>query len=279
MMEHTGFQQLANELEVSSDPSNDWAPSNDSPAHYQITIPQEWRQGRTAYGGLTAGLGLAVARKIYPDLPPLRSASVNFIGPVGPDPVFTATLLRKGRNVTSIQVNTHSDGGIVATNTLIFGAARQSHLTVALPAPETTLLSDTPDFTPPEARSAVPIFFHNFDTRLIEGGRPMSGAKDGYIRVWSRHKDDLSREGEASFLTLGDVLPPAALPMFTKMGPISSVNWMINIINDPITEDGWWHVESKLTAARDGYSSQIMRYWNTDGLLVAEGIQTVAIFV
>ena len=40
-----------------------------------------------------------------------------------------------------------------------------------------------------------------------------------------------------------------------------------------------WHIETKQTAAKDGYSSQIMRYWNQNGLLVAEGMQFVAIFV
>ena len=40
----------------------------------------------------------------------------------------------------------------------------------------------------------------------------------------------------------------------------------------------WWHVESRLTAARGGYSSQIMRIWNTEGRLVVEGLQSIAIF-
>jgi len=90
----------------------------------------------------------------------------------------------------------------------------------------------------------------------------------------------VSREGIESLLCIGDVLPPAAIPMFNKMGPISSINWMFNILTDtPVTEDGWWQVETRLTAARDGYSSQVTRFWNTNGNLVAEGMQAVAIFV
>ena len=134
-------------------------------------------------------------------------------------------------------------------------------------------------FTPPGLEAAVPSFFLNFDTRLVEGQRPVSGADEGYIRVWSRHKDSASRTGAAAFLTLGDVLPPAAMPTFSKFGPVSSVNWQMNILQDAVTKDGWWHVETRQTAARGGYSSQIMRFWNTSGDLVAEGIQNVAIFV
>ena len=57
------------------------------------------------------------------------------------------------------------------------------------------------------------------------------------------------------------------------------MSWIFNVLMDvPATEDGWWHIESKLTAARGGYSSQVMRIWNTDGKLVVEGLQSIAIF-
>jgi acyl-CoA thioesterase len=49
--------------------------------------------------------------------------------------------------------------------------------------------------------------------------------------------------------------------------------------DDSKTEDGWWHVETDLTAAQGGYASQVMRIWNTEGELVVEGVQSVAIFV
>ena len=74
-------------------------------------------------------------------------------------------------------------------------------------------------------------------------------------------------------------MPPAALPMFKKMGPVSSVNFMLNFLTDtPTTTDGWWQVETMQTAAKDGYSSQVMRFWNRAGILVAEGMQSVAVF-
>lgn len=247
---------------------------------YAGQVPDNWRQGRTAYGGLTAGLSLIAAQKQFPDLPPLRSAVFNFIGPVTGDPLFTSRLLRQGRNVTSVQTEATVEEDTVATSTFIFGAARKSDLSVQCPAPDAPPPEDCELFTPEFARDFVPVFFHNFDTRLIAGARPMSGASEGYIRTWSRHHDSASRDGIASFVTLGDVLPPAALPLFKKMGPVSSVNWMLNILVDnPTTEDGWWHVETKLTAASGGYASQVMRYWNTDGVLVAEGMQAVAIFI
>ena len=246
---------------------------------YLAAIDESWRQGRTVYGGLTSGLALAAAQLAFPDLPPLRSAQINFIGPVTEDPVITPILLRQGRNVTSVRTDMHCGDKLVATIVFIFGSSRESHVSATLPAPTAPAPDDCELFTPPQAEKFVPKFFLCFDTRFITGGRPASGMKDGYIRAWARHKDPASRDGAASFLTLGDVLPPAAAPTFKTFGPLSSVNWQMNFLADIQTTDGWWHVETKQTAARDGYSSQIMRFWNMKGDLVAEGMQSVAIFV
>ncbi len=51
-------------------------------APYIARIPDEWRQGRTVFGGLTAGLALAAARAEFGALTALRSMSCAFIGPV-----------------------------------------------------------------------------------------------------------------------------------------------------------------------------------------------------
>lgn len=245
-----------------------------------VTIPADWRQGRTAYGGLTLGLSYEAAQLAFPDLAPLRSVMINFIGPVTGDPVFSTRILRQGRNVTTVEVAVTSEDKIVASTTFVFGASRTSELALDFPAPAAVAPESCELFTPEMAKPFVPVFFHKFDTRLIAGSRPMSGAKEGYIRVWSRHEDKESRNSVGSFLTLSDVLPPAALPLFKKMGPVSSVNFMLNILVDnPTTENGWWQAETKLTAAQGGYASQVMRFWNTDGVLVAEGMQSVAIFV
>lgn len=262
----TGFQNLADNIQSTSD-------------GFLGNIPDNWRQGRTAYGGLTTGLAMAAAQRAFPDLPALRSMQINFIGPVTTDPVFKPTLLRQGRNVTSVRVDGFCEDKLIASTVFVFAEARESDLKAGKDAPVADLPDDYPRFTPPQFEAAVPVFFLNFDTRLIEGSRPVTSAEKGYIRVWSRHKDENSREGIASFLTIGDVLPPAAMPMLSRFGPISSVNWQMNILQDPITDEGWWHIETKLTAAQDGYSSQIMRFWNSRGDLVAEGIQSVAIFV
>ena len=245
---------------------------------YRADIPDNWKQGRTAYGGLTSALMLAAAVERFDDLPPLRSALINFVGPVTDSPRLTANLERRGRNVTSVSAGAHVGEQAVGRAEFLFGAARESKINVDFPAPAAMPPEEAEAFTPEAARGMVPQFFHNFDTRLIAGARPMMG-DEGYIRTWSRHKDPASRNGVESLLCIGDVLPPAAMPLLRAFAPVSSMSWIFNLLTDtPQTEDGWWHVESRLTAARGGYSSQVMRIWNTDGELVVEGMQSIAIF-
>lgn len=245
---------------------------------YRVDIPANWRQGRTAYGGLTSALMLAAATERFDDLPPLRSALINFVGPVTDSPLFTANLERKGRNVTSVSAAAHIGEQAVGRAEFLFGAARASKIDVDFPAPSAIPPDEADPFTPDAARDMVPQFFHNFDTRLIAGARPMM-SEEGYTRTWSRHRDAASRTGIESLLCIGDVLPPAAMPLMKHFAPVSSMSWIFNLLMDnPQTDDGWWQVESRLTAARGGYCSQVMRVWNTDGQLVVEGMQSIAIF-
>ena len=246
---------------------------------WHVSIADNWKQGRTLYGGITTGLCYEVAQREFKDLPPLRSCQISFIGPVTDTPSLTAMKLRQGRNVTAIQVDMRIGDQSVAVANLLFGQARPSTLTVEYAAPSVPAPEDTPLFIPKQVEALLPNYMLKFDTRLIDGHRPVTGADQGYIRVWSRHKDDPLRGGVGSFLTLGDVLPPAALPMFRQFSAVSSMNWQINILDDKLsTDDGWWHIETALTAASDGYSSQVMRYWSRAGKLCAEAVQSVTIF-
>lgn len=242
------------------------------------SIPDNWRQGRTCYGGLTAALMYETAQRQIEDLPPVRSALINFVGPVTGGPTLSSTLQRRGRNVVNVSASAEIGQQAVARADFLFGASRESDVHVEFLAPNAPKPEDCEPFTPDSIKDMVPSFFHNFETRLIAGARPLMG-DEGYIRTWSRHRDAASRTGTGGLICIGDVLPPAAMPLMRTMAPVSSMSWIINILsNTPETEDGWWQIESRLTAARGGYSTQVMRIWNTAGELVAEGLQSIAIF-
>lgn len=243
-------------------------------------VPDNWKQGRTAYGGFSAALLLAAARRAFPDLPPLRSTMVNFTGPISVPPSITTEMLRQGRNITTLRVVATTEGKTAASAIFSFGKAQDSHVSATCPAPKANAPEDTESFFP-ENMPKLPIgFFNNFDVRLIEGHRPFMGADRGYTRVWARHRDANLHGTPEGLISIADVLPPAAFALSTKMGPNSSVNWICNVLSEDLsTEDGWWMIESNLTAGHDGYSSQVMRMWNTRRELVVDGMQSVVIFV
>ncbi|WP_298915370.1 thioesterase family protein [uncultured Algimonas sp.] len=241
-------------------------------------IPETWKQGRTAYGGLSAALLLARVRGEHDELPPLRSALVNFTGPVADAPDMTTELLRRGRNVTTVQARADLGGRAACTAVFSFGGARDSHVRVDRPAPGTPPPDRCEPFTKTES-PFIPAFLRNYDVKLIEGTRPIEGGTRGYLRCWARHSDPAARSGEIALLGLADILPPATFPIMTQMGPVSSMSWICNILRDTDTTDGWYMVESELSAAHDGYCSQVMRIWNRDGALIVDGMQSIAVFV
>ena len=98
---------------------------------FAATIPADWMQGRTSYGGLSAALALVAAQQLVDDLPPLRSATVNFVGPLAGEVEVRAKLLRRGRNASWISAEVVNEAGVGLTATFVFmGAVEASALCI-----------------------------------------------------------------------------------------------------------------------------------------------------
>ncbi|MEM6649355.1 MAG: thioesterase family protein [Pseudomonadota bacterium] len=245
---------------------------------YAVTIPESWMQGRSTYGGLSSAIALEGAIRSFPHLPPLRSAQITFVGPVGGGVVVKASLLREGKSVAYVNVDVMGEKGIGVHATFAFGAARASALNTQfiaspdLPGPE-DLASFFPD-------GLGPAFAQHFDARLAKGEMPFSNHESGHDLIfWTKFKEDLSPTA-TSLLALADMPPPAITPMFPHFAPLSSMTWMINILTEELTtKDGWWLQRSVAEHAQNGYSSQDMMMWNHGLEPVMVSRQNVAIFV
>jgi len=73
-------------------------------------IPDAWKQGRTAYGGVSAALCLTAARAALDDQRPLRSALIGFVGPAAGPVSVSAEPLRSGRNASSVRARLSGEG-------------------------------------------------------------------------------------------------------------------------------------------------------------------------
>ncbi|UZK66748.1 thioesterase family protein [Sphingomonas sp. M1-B02] len=238
---------------------------------FETSIPADWLQGRTAYGGLSAAIALQAALELEPDLPPLRSAQVAFIGPLAGRVRITATRLRRGRNAAFLQADVTSDAGLGLRATFVFMAALPSAI-VHDEAPRGAV-------TPPAADAELYTGPGNFFTGNFNFLDPKLALAPAEWLRWVRLRDRNELHPMVELMAIGDALPPGAFKLAKPNTPLSSLNWQINFLDaEPATQDGWWLLHARADSARAGYSSQRMTIWNAAGAPVAEAMQGVAIF-
>lgn len=238
--------------------------------------PEDWRQGRTLFGGLTAALSVAAAHQAFPDLPPLRSAQFAFVGPAAGALEVEPTLVRAGKSAAFVDVTVRSEETTALRAMLVFGAARRSsHSYRDLPEPPVA---------PPDLLACffdapfAPRFSQHFDARFAGGARAVSGADKPELLLWLRHRDGTAPDDIASLIALGDVPPPAAMTMFATPAPISTVTWSLDVLGDKIAGAGWHLIHVEAETVEDGYATQRMTLWDQNGAPMLAARQSVAVF-
>lgn len=242
---------------------------------FRTAVPEDWHQGRTAYGGFSSALALAVAVRLGGELPPLRSAQISFIGPLAGAVEVRAQLLRRGRNATWIAAEISGENGVGFAATFVFMSPVESALHLDdRPAPAGLI-------RPEEARDFAmkhsPAFLrYHFEARFA---LPRSGEKRPELCWWVRARERDGLDPMIGLMLIADALPPGVLPLLHPGVPVSTMMWQCNLLTPaPATRDGWWLLRSTGDYAENGCSSQRMAIWNTDGEPVLAGMQSVAIF-
>ena len=245
----------------------------------RLSQASDWMQGRTLYGGASALVGYTMATRAFTDLPPLRAAQVGFVAPVGEDVELSAEIVRQGRNVTQVRSEIHSEGKVALTAFWLFANGREANAVRAADPMEDW--PGGPDENPQAMKGpgqqAGPSFIqNNFEIRF---GQSKEGNHGATIRRWARLTEDHDLNPVAKLILMGDVMPPGAMRIMERPGPISSINWSFNVL-DPETQspDGWYLAENASKHADAGYSSERLRMWDAEGKQVLEGLQCVAVF-
>lgn len=234
-------------------------------------VPTDWLQGRTAYGGLSSALALHAAQALEPNLPPLRSAQISFIGPLAGEITVTATKLRRGRTAAFIQADIVSEAGLGYRATFVFMAAQPSRIDL-----RGGLASDLRPPAPDAKLYTGPDGFFTGNFNFLDLKAP---GEAEWLR-WARLREGGGLAPAVEIMAIADALPPAAFKLLGKaFVPLSSLTWIVNLLTPaPATRDGWWLLHADTAHAVDGGSSQTMTVWNADGEAVAQGMQSVAIF-
>jgi acyl-CoA thioesterase len=236
----------------------------------------DWRQGRTLFGGLSAALCYAACEALVIDSPPLRSAQIAYIGPSAGEAVLRPSILRQGKSVTFMACDLMADGAIATRALFAFGGDRPSAYSHrAAPPP----MVPRPAECEPLFPGIGPSFTQHLDQRVAGGHRPITSAPEGDLTVWVRHRDPDVPMGLVSLVALGDALPPATLPRFTTPAPISTMTWHFDVA-DPAAFDaaGYALIRTTDDMLGHGYSGQHMAMWSEAGEPILIGRQSVAVF-
>lgn len=267
-----GFSQVLASIEPSADSS------------FSVTVPADWLQGRTVFGGMQMALGGRAMRAVLPlqaAAMPLRSAQMTFVGPLlGGAPIrMQAETLRTGKSTVHARCDLmHDDGKVACTVVGIFGGPRESRFVKEMPRPDPGVSAEDASESsigPPMS----PAFLKHFDVRIARGARPYSGYSEPKSLLFARLRD---REcgSEDALLALADVIPTPVLSMLTEPAPASSVNWMIEVLRDPAYLDlhDWVLIDTEVRAGTAGYLSQTSVLYGADGHAYSVSHQTVAVF-
>lgn len=245
--------------------------------HFEL--PQDWLQGRTAFGGLTAALAVQAMRDVAGDDRPLRGLQTSFIGPVPQGPVEVAvSVVREGRTMRQVQATVRAGGETACLLVGSFGIARTSAIATFSP---TQVEAPGPGQTPalPFVPGITPAFTQHLDFRWAAGDPLFSGGHARDTRIHLRLRDE-PIDQELLCVLLADATPPVAFGQLDTPTMGSSVTWALELLPHASTStpEGWWRHDTEMLAFSAGYSHERAMLWTPLGELAALGYQVVAVF-
>ncbi|WP_018981414.1 acyl-CoA thioesterase [Salinimonas chungwhensis] len=255
---------------------------NETTAVYrERIISADWGQGRTAFGGITAGMVFTAINAQVEDSRVLRAFNTNFIGPITLDYPFDIEVvkLREGKNVSHFSGQIIQNGKVCVASQACFGVGRVSKISVenhevhAMSAPRKAQFI-------PQIPKVTPKFLRHFDLAIAEGGVPFTGRKTHHYHGFMRFSQAPETLTDGHLITMIDAWPPTLLQMMRWPAPASTVTWNIEFIHPhrPVSGADWFAYQAHTRQAADGYGHTEATIWDKDNEVVAISRQTVAVF-
>ena len=250
-------------------------------AHDEVVVPTAWAQGRTVYGGLSAGLLCdAVSQGVDPDRQ-LRYLKVGFLRPLETEKPFRIEMeqVSAGRTVVVRSAQIIQDGAARVTAQANFVTRLESQIEIETfrPAPlrpwdaEGTMRMRGPGF---------PTFTQFIDFYTTTEGLPFQGSQVPELGGWMRFETAPDTVTKSHLVCLIDAWPPAPVSYYSRMVPLSTINWGIHFAEplDGVHGDDFLGYLARVNFFRDGYGSSAADIWAPDGRLLAKSYQTFVIY-
>lgn len=246
-----------------------------------IQIPEQWTQGRTAFGGLSACLLLAASNELISKDIALHSVYTSFIGPLMANMPFDieVLILREGKNVVQVLSKAYQNGQVAVLQQSCFGVKRESKIAVDHIPSLSMSPPDKPLFTR-DHHKKLPDFIQFFDFHIHNGGEPFSGSTASHTHGWMRFKEPPKTITLPHIVCLTDVWPPTVAQQLQNVAPLSTMNWYMEFIdpNVPCHPADWLAYQCDASYAKGGYAYTDAYIWNCSGEIIAKSHQTIAVF-
>lgn len=247
---------------------------------FHCEFGEDWLQGRTAFGGLSAGLIVhAMSLAVEADRR-LRSIAVSFVGPApaGQHSIRLRTL-REGGSVTHMAGELLCDGEVATSLLATFGKGRSSQIEEASPSMPTDVVAVDEAQLLPYIEGLTPKFTQHYQMAFAYGGLPQSGADNSDFGVWMRFKES-TRLSMAALVALGDIPPMPGINRTKPPAVGSSLTWYLEFPNDHIDQaaNDWWYMDYRCQSASDSYFHNHGTIWDSKGQAVLYSRQIAMVF-
>ena len=237
---------------------------------------EDWKQGRSLFGGLQAALAVKAMRDLIPEVP-LRSLQTTFLAPVPAGTIsIRAQILRSGKSATHVEARIIDGTQTLCLLVGIFGASRPSKVELI---PQQPLVECNKPLHFPYIEGVMPAFTRHFQMTWLRGGFPYSGSTLVENVLELGFKEETGPASEMHVLAIADVIPPIGLSLLKTPTTGSSMTWTMEFLADfaDLPLQGW-RMDAELCAARDGYTSQSGLLWGSGGRAVALSRQNMVVF-
>jgi acyl-CoA thioesterase len=250
-------------------------------ADKHVSVPSEWSQGRTVFGGLSAALLAEHLSSPADASRRLRYLEVGFVRQLLPEQPCQLQRedITDGKTVAVRSGQIVQDDQVRVTAQANFIRALDSKLIVdpfeAPPFPHW----DEPSLIRIDGPGA-PAFTQFIDFRLATPGIPFSGKGCAAMGGWMRFKTPPDRLDTIHLIALIDAWPPVTSSYCEGPVPMSSINWQMHFAEpvDGLAGDSFLGYRAQTNFFRDGYGSSSAEVWAPDGSLLAKSFQTFVVF-
>jgi len=241
------------------------------------TVPEGWRQGRGAFGGLTLAT-LVRAASESPDAKDraLRTLTAEIPAAVasGASNVRVETL-RAGSGLSTLVARVEQNGETVAHAVLSFGKTRVTDFDrVEIERPSPPPWSDLP--IAPTMAPLTPEFADHVEFRVTRG-LPFTGARDAASEGWVRFREPGDAPRIVTLVGLVDAWYPAVLPTVTAPRPFGTTSFAAHFFDREWSASEPLFHRSRLVASQQGYFVELRELFTPRGEICAVNQQTMAV--